>query len=251
MSAEDAFLAALRANPADDTARLVYADWLDDHDDAHRASYLRAVVDLTVLPAGSPEYAEAAGRLFTAATRTDQSWRSVVGGRFDLVLVGFEVARKIHTIKVIREVTGFGLAGGKALSESVPASLLSWQTFETLFPQILTFLRVVPDAPSRQCGADLVIRPTPWPGGGPDTRFDVRLVSYRSDYVAYPASNLAYILGVPVLDVARGLRNPPMTLAVGVKPSALADLLRQVTAALNVNRQLAPGSIQVVPHTAE
>ena len=30
MSEEDAFLAALRELPTDDTTRLVYADWLDE-----------------------------------------------------------------------------------------------------------------------------------------------------------------------------------------------------------------------------
>jgi uncharacterized protein (TIGR02996 family) len=41
MSDEAAFLAAISAAPADDTARLVYADWLDDHSDP-RGPYLRA-----------------------------------------------------------------------------------------------------------------------------------------------------------------------------------------------------------------
>jgi uncharacterized protein (TIGR02996 family) len=41
MSDEAAFLRAVRSSPPDDTARLVYADWLDDRDDP-RGAYLRA-----------------------------------------------------------------------------------------------------------------------------------------------------------------------------------------------------------------
>ncbi len=36
-----AFLAAIRETPDDDTPRLVYADWLEDQDDQHRAEFIR------------------------------------------------------------------------------------------------------------------------------------------------------------------------------------------------------------------
>ena len=36
-SHDDAFLEAIRAAPEDDTPRLVYADWLDDHGQGERA----------------------------------------------------------------------------------------------------------------------------------------------------------------------------------------------------------------------
>jgi len=36
MNDEQAFLDAIAAAPGDNTARLVYADWLDDHDAADR-----------------------------------------------------------------------------------------------------------------------------------------------------------------------------------------------------------------------
>lgn len=41
MSEDEAFIRAIVDNPGDDTARLVYADWLDEHDDP-RGAYLRA-----------------------------------------------------------------------------------------------------------------------------------------------------------------------------------------------------------------
>lgn len=34
MNEEAAFVAAIRATPADNTSRLVYADWLDEHNRA-------------------------------------------------------------------------------------------------------------------------------------------------------------------------------------------------------------------------
>ena len=43
MSEEAAFLTAIAANPEDDTARLVYADWLQDRSDP-RAEYVRLEV---------------------------------------------------------------------------------------------------------------------------------------------------------------------------------------------------------------
>src|SRR5260370_1312001 len=55
MSQADAFLDAIREAPDDDTPRLVYADWLDDHGDADRAAFIRAQVRLARLPPGDPD----------------------------------------------------------------------------------------------------------------------------------------------------------------------------------------------------
>lgn len=51
MSDHDAFRAAITANPDDDTPRLVYADFLEEHDEPERAAFIRAQVELArVLP---------------------------------------------------------------------------------------------------------------------------------------------------------------------------------------------------------
>lgn len=42
MSEQAAFLHAIVTNPADDTARLVFADWLDEHEQPARALFIRA-----------------------------------------------------------------------------------------------------------------------------------------------------------------------------------------------------------------
>ena len=83
MTDDQAFLDILNQNPADDTARLVYADWLDDRNEAVKAAYLRRVVDLVRLTPGSGEYSDAAAGLFTVAGQIDASWRGVAGGRFE------------------------------------------------------------------------------------------------------------------------------------------------------------------------
>ena len=41
-SAHDAFLQAIREAPEDDTPRLVYSDWLDEHGDPARACTRRS-----------------------------------------------------------------------------------------------------------------------------------------------------------------------------------------------------------------
>ena len=42
---------------------------------------------------------------------------------FDVVLAGFDAAAKIKVIKVVREITGLGLADAKALVEGAPKAL--------------------------------------------------------------------------------------------------------------------------------
>jgi uncharacterized protein (TIGR02996 family) len=55
MSGPQAFLSEIIANPDDDTARLVYADWLEDNDDPERAEFIRAQVRLASMSSWEPE----------------------------------------------------------------------------------------------------------------------------------------------------------------------------------------------------
>src|SRR5262249_17951831 len=57
---EEAFLAAIVEDPDDDTPRLVYADWLDEHDQPERAEFIRLQIELTRLT----EYGEESRRLY-------------------------------------------------------------------------------------------------------------------------------------------------------------------------------------------
>jgi uncharacterized protein (TIGR02996 family) len=60
----DALYAAVCAAPDEDTPRLVLADWLDEHDDPHRAAYMRAEVQLHRLRENDPH----ASACFSAPT---------------------------------------------------------------------------------------------------------------------------------------------------------------------------------------
>ena len=50
MTHDDAFLRAIIENPDDDTPRLVYADWLDEHGQSDRADFIRVQCELARLP---------------------------------------------------------------------------------------------------------------------------------------------------------------------------------------------------------
>src|SRR5262245_32494521 len=47
---EQAFLQAIAESPDDDTPRLVFADWLDDHGDPARAEFIRVQIELASQP---------------------------------------------------------------------------------------------------------------------------------------------------------------------------------------------------------
>jgi uncharacterized protein (TIGR02996 family) len=53
MTDHDALLAAIIANPADDTARLVYADWLAENGEADRGEFIRIDIELARTPPGT------------------------------------------------------------------------------------------------------------------------------------------------------------------------------------------------------
>jgi uncharacterized protein (TIGR02996 family) len=55
MSNHAAFLQAITSAPADDVSRLVYADWLDDHDDPRRAEFIRLQCRLATMDECDPE----------------------------------------------------------------------------------------------------------------------------------------------------------------------------------------------------
>lgn len=54
MSDHDALLRAICEHPDDDTPRLIFADWLEEHGDADRATFVRAQVELARTPAWEP-----------------------------------------------------------------------------------------------------------------------------------------------------------------------------------------------------
>src|SRR5262245_52295889 len=54
MSDEAALLQAIRNHPDEDTPRLMYADWLDEHGDRDRAEFIRCQIEVARLPLLDP-----------------------------------------------------------------------------------------------------------------------------------------------------------------------------------------------------
>src|SRR5262249_2658905 len=62
MTHEEAFLEAIREQPDDDTPRLIYADWLEEHGQPERAEFIRVQCEKARLPEGSPRWFELSAR---------------------------------------------------------------------------------------------------------------------------------------------------------------------------------------------
>ena len=71
---QDQLLGAIRDQPEDDTARLAYADWLDENGDGERAEFVRIQCRLAALGHGpmSPHAGSA------SATRAERKQRFIV-----------------------------------------------------------------------------------------------------------------------------------------------------------------------------
>lgn len=104
---EARFLAAIAADPNDDDARLVYADWLTERGDP-RGEYLR----LEIAVYNGPR------RLRELTLQLDDEWLAKVTRRFCVVLVD-PSRNMIGAIKTVREVTGLGLKDAKDFVERV------------------------------------------------------------------------------------------------------------------------------------
>jgi uncharacterized protein (TIGR02996 family) len=79
MDTESAFLKQLQSEPSDDATRLVYADWLDEQDDAvsaDKAEFLRVTAALAAQPGEASE--ERQKRLQRLAATLDTDWLAVV-----------------------------------------------------------------------------------------------------------------------------------------------------------------------------
>lgn len=114
------FLEAIRRNPDDDAARLVWADALEEEGDP-RAQYLRLEVTWRRIRAKDPLY------------RND--WECV------LLHCG---ANKIGCIKAIREITGLGLKDAKDLAEAAPRRVQFGLTLREAMAEVQWFERVSP-----------------------------------------------------------------------------------------------------------
>lgn len=85
MSDELALLAAILANPDEDTPRLIFADWLDEDatgSNAARAEFIRVQCELTRSPERhpySPDYRARLARFMQLFNAHEKEWLAVVG----------------------------------------------------------------------------------------------------------------------------------------------------------------------------
>jgi uncharacterized protein (TIGR02996 family) len=119
MSDEEALLAAIYTNPGDHTARLVFADWLEEHGDSLRAAKIRADIELDrAWLADAPD--GIAQRLYDSASERGEvvDWAAV-----EPTSATFAAARTVRSMKVpfAKDPRFEGLAGVSV--DSDPAGL--------------------------------------------------------------------------------------------------------------------------------
>src|SRR5262245_24750493 len=73
-----AFLDAIAADPEDDAPRLVYADWLDDNGQAHRAELIRLQCRLAKMEAWDPDRLALEQREADLLLVHDDEWRKAL-----------------------------------------------------------------------------------------------------------------------------------------------------------------------------
>jgi uncharacterized protein (TIGR02996 family) len=109
---EAKLLEAIRANPGDDDARRVYAEWLDERGDA-RGEYLRLELQLARGPS----------RIAELTAVIDPSWLYAVRRRYQLVLV--DAPKRTLAINAICDVTGMRLDEATDLVEAGYGSVIA------------------------------------------------------------------------------------------------------------------------------
>ncbi len=124
MEQEQASLLEILCHPGDLETRLVYADWLEDHDRAEH-EILRTEHQLTT--ADQDDVEELSKRLHSLTESVSAFWLEIVGIRWSVVLHSYQRERTdpgfrhyIDTIKHVRRQSGFGLRDSKELVDRPP-----------------------------------------------------------------------------------------------------------------------------------
>jgi uncharacterized protein (TIGR02996 family) len=123
-SDRDALLAAICADPDDDTPRLVFADWLDENGESARAEFIRAQVEFARLTDdGSDSQA-------VYEFLRDRDWVTRPAAKWDKIDAG--IARRIALASRIEKLRK---KHGKAWSANLPKKCgLKWGGFHRGFP---------------------------------------------------------------------------------------------------------------------
>jgi uncharacterized protein (TIGR02996 family) len=132
MTHDDAFLQAIIEAPADDTPRLIYADWLDDHGQPDRAAFIRLQCELARLPEDDPRRPELEGREQELLRVHLREWAEPVARH-----VNARTFRRGFVEEVTARPEVF-LEHADALFQAAPIRRVNFQTtmFQLAWPQV-------------------------------------------------------------------------------------------------------------------
>jgi uncharacterized protein (TIGR02996 family) len=174
---EEGFLLAIAADPTDDTARLVYADWLEERGDP-RADYLRLVTLAEAQVRDRLPLEDLRPALRDACAAATAEWRGRVGPWYDVVLEAVPGGHKIGVIKAVRNLTHRELNDVAKLVDFLPSVIrgrLPLDEAEEALEQL-----------ERAYGV------SPWPGHlGPACQVALRISNLTGEPAAAPESRLA------------------------------------------------------------
>ncbi len=139
MTEEHAFLESIKESPGDDDLRLIFADWLEDHDQTQRGQLVRLQVELAQWPHGHPRRDELRERAAVLLAEQGELWLGPWGG------AGQFRRGLIHVTCRAAELPGLlAKAGGEAALAWVEGLTLrgSWAEIEPLLSS--PWLRHVP-----------------------------------------------------------------------------------------------------------
>ncbi|MBP3953971.1 TIGR02996 domain-containing protein [Gemmata sp. G18] len=120
-----ALLAAIVAEPDEDTPRLVYADWLQENGDGGQAQFIRASIKLSLMSEGAEGWKELRARLLGLEGARGEAWIKKVGLKvapLSWECAGFE--RGLLTKAAYRNVEDF-VAEGRVLFARLPVCKLT------------------------------------------------------------------------------------------------------------------------------
>jgi uncharacterized protein (TIGR02996 family) len=258
MSEEQAFLAALAANPADDLTRLVYADWLDEH--GHQKSrYLRLVTELALMPREEMLQSQAHDEILSLSAVLHPDWLEAVGRRFELALIRFNMSDRLILIRALSEWLHIEGLEAEQLTALPPIAVSSPLTYSDAFHRYIDWLRRYRDwfsvAPS------IVMRPLSGHQGGANSRFDIVLrelpQTFWPNWGLYYKMPVSDLLGLPTREAADRMRKLPAVLFRSISSAEVEPTLRRVRQVFNrpsglvPTELLSPDALSVVPTPPE
>ena len=260
MSDEAAFLDALRANPADDTTRLVYADWLDERGD-DRARYVRLVCALVWMPPEEVLTAPAAEELRTLSPYLNPNWEKVVGGRFEVALLEFTPESRdlligaVTGLLKLSQTSATDTRLAEAMVVSAPTPLRSRLT-------CLAATTLYHEWRSKYSGwfrssTRVVARPIPNPAHSATGLFDVTLRKLPEGFwLKWPQvykTPVSALLNLPTRQAADRMRRLPAFLFRAVRFEHLEMTLRRTRRAFNQSycAVLPLDALEVATHTPD